>query len=379
VGAALFVWGSLIRLEGTLLVAVEGALLALPLLPRTSRPRLREASVAAGAAVLAAVALHAIPAAPADWRRFAEYDRYRLSVAEYRPAPVTPAALAELRRETGWSANDFALFRGWFFADPDRYGIARVRRAEAVLDLRQPIDWRGTGEAVGMFVANVRWVLLLLAAFAIASGARLRFLLYLSFAVAVVVLLVGALSLHLKYPLPRITGSMLLLAATMLLFGSRSWGRPVKPWIAILAMLLGLYVAAPSLPALHRKSDASIAGAAAAERDVARLRSGAALTVFHANAFPYEDYWRPLHARRDAPAFLPLGVYAQSPPVQQFLRRKGWTDLPRALCTEPSLQLVTFPQFPPMLETAVREHQHAAVRYEPVFQGERVTAWKCRR
>jgi len=369
-GALLFVAGSLIRFEGAMLIAIAGALLAWPLWRR-------DAVVAACAAVVVAIVLFAINVAvyrqSAGWDEFHEYHLHRTHLSEFVAyEQITPAALRRLRDEVGWSGNDLALLRDWFFADREVYSLERVRRADAIFGNRP--DLRRARELVSTFLYDNRWVLLLLAAFALARGARV----YGVAAAATLVVLVAGVSYVLKPPPPHVTFPLLILLATTLTIAARRWEQKPRAWRTVLAVVIAVWVAGPSTKALYRKSIERRATVARVRRDVAALKAtGAQLFVLHGSAFPYESYWRPLRAEMAPFAFISLGGDTRMPPTQDLLRRYGITDLPSAICSDPRLVLVAHPHTPPMLATFLREHRHFDVRFERVLHAESFDAWRC--
>ena len=101
--------------------------------------------------------------------------------------------------------------------------------------------------------------------------------------------------------------------------------------------------------------------------------------MLHANAFPYEDFWQPMHTEKAAFDFVGLGASARTPPVQGFLARSGRSDLPWSLCNDPSMLIIAAERIPPMLVTFVREHRGVNVQFTKTFEGKEITAWRCQR
>jgi hypothetical protein len=353
-GGALFVWGSLLRFEASMIIAVEAALLLLLSRRRLAvsdgspAPRLRTAAVAFSISI-AFFAVHYA----AD-REFRELNLLRARVGEYLPEErVTPAALARI----GWSANDYALFVDWFHM---LYPADQVRRAAEVLETA-PSPRRGL-ESMRTFVTDMRWALLLLLAYVLGR----RSMRYFAWALVALVLLAGAIGMVAKPLPPWVAWPLLVFAATVLKMRDDP---PPRRWITAVALLLALYAAGPSLPALYRKIEMRRRDAELARRDVAALRKlGARLFVLHGGAFPYEDYWQPL--RPTAPPF-PLVMLGSN-------ATHADPDLPWRLCTDPSLVLIAYPHVPPRLVRYVAEHRHAVVRFERVYASGRINAWRCR-
>ena len=391
-GTALFVWGSLIRFEGAVLMAIEGAVLAFPLLPGIlrgsgTRPRRRMLLVAACAAVVLMTTFFAVDriaySRDQGWAAFHEFDTLRRRGVDYLvPEQITPSVLARLRAETGWSENDFYLFSGWYFTDPAVFSLANIRKAA---NLFRKQVWtaarvKAAASDAGAFLVRIRWAFLLLGAFVLARGASFRLILYFLGTTLTIVLLVGLVSVTSKTPPPRIYWPMLTLAATMLTIAARRLEQASRLWLSTAAAIFGVLVAGRLLPALRGDSDAHRAAAGHVRRDVADLqRLDARLFIIHGNAFPYEDYWQPLHAPARPFPFIGLGLEDQTPPVQDALRRSANVDVAWSLCSDPRLILIAWDSIPPMLSRYVLEHHNAAVRFEPVYRGKCITAWRCRR
>jgi len=386
VGTALFVWGSLIRFEGAVLMAIEGAALALPLLSG-ARSRWRALLLPAGAALILMMAFFAVDRVAYNrsrgWSGFHEFDTLRRRGVDYLiPEQLTPPVMARLRAETGWSENDFFLFNGWYFTDPAVYSLAKVRKAAEIFggQIWTAVRVNGAVRDAGAFLIKMRWTFLLLGIFVLARGAPTRLILYFLGTTLTVVVLVGVVSVISKTPPPRIYWPMLILAATMLTIAARRVEQAPRPWLTAAASILGLFVAGHSLLALHRTSEAHRAAAGNTQRDVAELRRiDARLFIIHGNAFSYEDYWRPLHPAPPPFAFIGLGLTDQTPPVQDALRATASIDVAWSLCSDPTLVLVAWEPIPPMLSQYVLEHRGVAVHFEPLLRREHVSAWRCHR
>lgn len=396
-GTALFVWGSLIRFEGAVLIAIEAAVLALPLVigPLRNvgeRPRLRGAVLAVCAAFLltgAGFAVNQIAYRQAKgWTSFYEYNLLRSRLGEYAtPERLTPDATARLTREVGWSANDFALFRNWFFTDPEVFSLAKVRQAERLfysssgdLSEGQKVRMQRGLDLGTAFFKETRWTWLFLGVFVFAHGLRPKLLVYFAGIALMLGVLIVCVGLALKAPPQRIFWPMLIMAATMLMIAAQRWGRPTHWLMNAAAILPAIFLAAMALPPLKKESEARRLAAEVAQADVEGLRrSGAATFVLHANSFPYEDFWTPLHTEKAPFDFVGLGASARTPPVQDFLARTGRTDLPWSLCNDPTMVIITAPYMVPMLTTFVDEHHGVKVQFEESFQGKRISAWKCHR
>lgn len=394
-GTSLLVWGAMIRFEGAVLMILQGAILALPFVIAAwrapeQRPRVRLtvlASFAAGLLIVLSFALNQYVYAKATgWSDFYEYNLRRSRINEYiTPERITPEAVQRMATQVGWSSTDFALFRNWFFTDPNLYSLAKVRQAEELFygasdkpteESRASRMKRGVELARNFFV-EMRLAFLFMLAYVLAR-ASVRLLLYFVGITLMIAVLIAGISLALKAPPDRIFWPMLLLGASMLPIASRRWGRPAHPALVAGATLLACYVAGSSVLTLWKQAAEHRAAATTARQDAEGLKAtGATFFVLHGNAFPYEDYWRPLLVEKTPFPFVALGVSARTPPVQDSLRRTGRIDLPLSLCTEPGLLIVAPAYIPQLLTTFVAEHHGTAVRFETAFEGQRFTAWKC--
>jgi len=396
-GAALFVLGSLIRFEGAVLIAIQCALISLPAIiavwrDETARPRLKGAALAGVVAVVLAGSLFALNQfayrANQGWKDFYEFNRMRSRLNEYiTPERLRSEAAEQLVTQVGWSKADFLMFRNWFFTDRDLYSLAKVRKAESLFysASNKPVSDRWemrkarASDLAKNFLADTRWAFLLMAIYVLAFGARPKMILHLLWVAIVLVLLIVGIGLTLKAPPQRISWPMVITAATMLIVVTRRWQRPLHWSIPALAALAAVYAAVPAFRALDAESHTRSAAAESARQDVVDMRrTGAKTYVLHGNAFPYEDYWQPLHRGDVAFDFVGLGVSAQTPPVVEYLSRTKRTDLPWSLCSDPSMAMIARPYIRKMLENFVLEHHRTEVSLEPAFEGTRFTVWKCR-
>ncbi|MFL6247390.1 MAG: hypothetical protein ACJ74H_15270 [Thermoanaerobaculia bacterium] len=394
-GGALLVFGALVRFEGAVLMILEGTILAVPFvigawLRREQRPRLRPVALAFGAACVLILTSFAVNqyvyARAAGWEEFHEYNLRRSRISEYiSPERITPEAVDRLARQVGWSGTDFTLFRNWFFTDPNLYNLRKVRTAEALFfgagpkpteESRASRMKRGAELAKSLFV-ETQLALVFMLVFML-SAVSTRYFLYALGVVLTIAVLITGITVALKAPEERIFWPMLVLGASMLPIAARRWGKPRHPAVAIAALAVACYVTVVSVQLLWKQSAERRVKSAIARQDAqGLLHSGGKFFVLHGNAFPYEDYWRPLHVETTPFPFVALGVSARTPPVQDSLRRAGRTDLPLSLCREEGLLIVAPPYIPVLLTTFMAEHHGMQVRFDPIFTGQRLTAYKC--
>jgi hypothetical protein len=230
------------------------------------------------------------------------------------------------------------------------------------------------------FFTETRWAFLLMGVFVLAHRMRARLVLYFAGIALTLGLLIVGISLAMKAPPQRIFWPMLIMAATMLAIAAQRWGPPTHWSVNVAAILLAAYVVTAALPPLEKESETRRLAAEVAQSEVEGLRrTGATMFVLHANSFPYEDFWTPLHTEKAPFDFVGLGASARTPPVQDFLARTGRTDLPWSLCTDPEMVIIAAPYLTSWLTTFVQEHRGVTVQFEETFKGKRISAWKCRR
>jgi hypothetical protein len=397
-GTALMVWGGLIRFEGAVLMALEGGLLTLPLAVAAwrdagSRRRLRASAVCAAAALLSiglSFAANQLAYARArGWSEFHEHNFLRALLTEYAaPSSLRPELIDRLGTSVGWSRNDFGLLIGWFYTDPELFSLRRMRDSVTLLRAKAPpasSEFPGPGRLAGAMLprrdlVHVGEAFLVMTLFVLGFGAQRRLLLFLAGAALTFAVLTLLIGLGLKPPPERVYWPMLILVAATLALAARRWGVTARPAVAAGSSFVLALVLTAALHQLYQQAQARRRGAEAARGYASALQGiGASTFVLHADAFPLEDWWRPLQVAKPPFPFVPLGVSARTPPVQDFLRRTGRLDLPLALCSEPGLVVVSGSYLPVLLTRFVKEHHGIDVTFEALLGTERFTVWECRR
>jgi hypothetical protein len=137
-GAALVVFGSLVRFESLLMAC----LMALPVVVAGTIRLRRNAwrpAVPLAAALAVAAALNGFNAAyyarDPDWQDFYAYNALRVQFTDYHH--YQSGAAGPTFEAAGWKPVDLKMLENWFFADPEKYSLATLRRivAEAPRDL----------------------------------------------------------------------------------------------------------------------------------------------------------------------------------------------------------------------------------------------------
>ncbi len=267
---------------------------------------------------------------------FYEFNALTVRISEYMPeSRVTPAVLARLKREVGWSENDLRLFTDWFHG---LYPLEEARRAAALLDTSPSLT--NAIESVRTFVVFMRWPLALMCLW---FFLRPRTLIILG-ALLVLVAALGALS---KPPPPWISLPLVACAVTLLPELPRSRYRWFAlAFAAVIAVRAARAVSAP------------------AAMDVPPGR----LVVLHGGAYPYENNWRPFRAPRQKFELVPVASSAHTPPVRRF------GNIPLMLCIDDYALLVAYPHIPPRLERYLVEHRGLRVHFESLAPN----VWRCR-
>jgi hypothetical protein len=364
-------------------------------------PSLRPVAGAAAIAVMLlgvafAINLGAYRLAP-GWRDFPAFNLARARVSEYAASATPPAdVLPALRTVTGWSANDFALLQHYFYGDTAIYTIEKLHAARAVLDAHAPPRTESVvlPAAIAMrdLLFTINWpALCVLAAIALAQARPLRQAAILASLVAIAYVLLVAITATLKEAPFRLYWPMLILVAGLLPLASPSLdpagasarAQAGRRRAKVIALIVLVAVAAIVLPRVlgerWRDQQARYALAEAGATDLAALRqSGANLVIIAGSSLRWEYVWRPFRRADLGVPFIGIGASAQTPPIQQALRRYRLTDLVQGLCSHDRWLLILHPTLTPLVSTFMAEHHGQRVRVEPVVEGRILTAWRCR-
>jgi hypothetical protein len=384
VAVLLVVLGSLIRFDGLLLALLPAAALAVvwwPAFTPAERPRRRNAILAALLLALGLrVADRAAYALQPEWRAFLELNDQLRTLLDWRRLPYGPGT-AGIYARAGFSENDAALLRTWFYADPSVFSTSRlgelVRAARAhvpegggpsPLARLQTAFQRDAFHPLALVFPVLAWLggttrrdaAALLAA-ALAAGT-----------VAVWLAVSGRAPFHVLYPILAFPPAAALLRVS-------AHGRRRGVAIVLLALL-----AAPAAFVAARRAEAESADARARNRE---LRASLAalgtrsdrLVVAWAAAIPFESIL-PLE---DAGYLEGLRLYSlgwpeRSPVADRMLRAFAVDDLARALFDRKDVVLVTPSERLPLLETYARERMGRSVRLSRVLRTESFSVFAAR-
>jgi hypothetical protein len=321
---------------------LAGLILSLPLLAARA-PRLRAQPLKARPWFLAILATGIIGAAAGSavrpsadesdgWRRFREFHLPSVVVHDYL-RPVHDASTAPVFQAAGWTPNDLALFREWYYLDGDTYSPGRLRFIARNLwtsSLRDPFAKLRAQfkDALGI---HARTLLVWIAVLAILQSPRRRRLYLVQCAWTLLVL--AGLAALLKLP-----GYLLDPALTSL-----AWlgvlGYEAPPWkgarMALLSALLAAAVASwvPLFREVRQQQQVSRMVEGMVKRSLLEMGPRPDdLFVFWDSIFPYEK----IRAFDDFECLRPfrlfcLTIHQRTPLAQRMLAKFGVTDLPRAL------------------------------------------------
>jgi hypothetical protein len=280
----------------------------------------------------------------------------------------------------GWSENDFAMLRQWFFTSHQMFGVERLGQAVVALGTngaRTParptplLDAWATIRREGLAPA---FAFAPLAALGFLGLRRIGYALYGS---ALVIAIVAVLAALFKEPPLRILWPLLTLHAAFVLLHDRGH-RPRGVLRTVPLVVVGVVSAWPVWHELSRASANRAALAQATAEDVARLADPRRLRyVILGGSFPYEHYFRAMKPTppEDQFRFIGLGVGNLTPLVQDFLGGEGMEDLALALCTDETLRFIGSGR--DIVERFVAEHFGLVVRMRADFEGRTFATHRC--
>ena len=78
-----------------------------------------------------------------EWANFYAYNAVRADFTDYNRYDYSPAK-GHGYREAGWDKIDVDMLHNWFFADRDRYSLAKMQQVAAAAPRRVPPSFRET-------------------------------------------------------------------------------------------------------------------------------------------------------------------------------------------------------------------------------------------
>jgi hypothetical protein len=302
------------------------------------------------------------------WRDFFVFNSLRGQVTDLAPDSTTDTEAAQVR--AGWSSNDLAMLRNWFFADREVYSRAKLR---AFLQARphQPVallSWRT--QAQSQWRNPILRLLLATAVFPAFFLPRRSWLSYGSVCAAVAgVWLVVVGMLHHYCPPHFIMALLTFIGAVGITLAAPAWpGLPRTGAWTLGAVLLVV----PGVRAATFLRERSQTVTTVSLRFHEQLRTldprPDQLYVVWAGSLPFE-YVLPYDSLDDLRCFkmLGLGCCTNTPITDQRLREFGISDLVTALYTRDDVFLIANDSYLALLQTYVAEHRGLRVEFRSIF------------
>ncbi len=383
-GVLLIITGSLIRAESLALTCVMILPIAAAAVYRLPGPALRRGLIFGGALVVA-VALHyfnrAYYARDEGWKDIYAYNVARAEFTDYGHYFGSGPA-GRILEKLGWYPIDLQMLRAWFYADSERYSLARLQEVIAKVPAEPvPTFDRVAVNVVGQISFDsppLRRLVIAAVCVAILTGRGWRrMLLPLAlFAVA----LVTAVELGIWYYLiPRIAFSLLV----GVLIGTAF--RPTGPLrqhgrerlskldfgVRLLAIPGVLFVIASAARDTWQSDATRQEKRASAETIIRELNPQPdQLYVVWAEWFPYPFLVRPLV---DPESLRPFRCVAMSwliptPFTRQRLAEFHIRDVYRAIWERPDVYLVAGPALLPQLNEYVQIHYRTKLEFRTVYE-----------
>jgi hypothetical protein len=337
-------------------------------------------------------------------------------VTEYLPGELRAAVLPNVLTAAGWSEADYLVYENWLGTAPDVFGLEHLKEAHDArqLDMTEryvAIDldrlramlsqFRHQHTATLMFLpllglfwysAPVRTPALALIlgsvgligilfnqleltlcvlALMVMLPRSLDLAKYSLFVLATVMAVVSIVGATVKEPPWRITAPLVVLGAAYICFlAARSSLRPRWPTILVTAVI-AIAMTFPRLQFDHFTARSQQAEHELVNARAWQLRSIPENTylVGYEGGFDLFTYWQPFHLQEPPFRSVYLSWANTWPVVRDYLRATGRTDLPYALCTDPTLRWIGHSRAVPALERYVYEHHGARVEYvvDPEF------------
>jgi hypothetical protein len=341
--------------------------------------------VAAGAALLVCVDDAVYRMSPA-WNEYHQ-DNWMLARFFEWGGDVPTNVVEALRKQVGWSANDWELLRRFWGIDPSIHSHERIdmlyRAWSAVVDWRlraQSLMQRTAEETTGatflrLFAeSRIALTVTALIAFAYASWDGLA-----AAVGSIVIFLVVSMGIEVGFKeLPiRLFAPLQAGLVVAVLITCRTWSRQPKRW------LLAMCAAAAIVLMVHQvrqvAADAIADSRQSRETDAQvldLLQLHPSLLVLHADSFPSEHWWRPFHTPPVQLQALQLGMNNHNPYVQRFIDRRYRESLLHAICADPSVVIIAERGRLDPVTSFMKEHYATDVEWKQVYAGS-FRAWHC--
>ncbi len=375
--AALVVLGALVRFDSFLLACMmvaPPAVAAAWLAPARALRAAVPLTATAALAVALQVFNQSYYARDEGWRDFYAYNALRARFTDYDRYDYTPAGSAGFAA-VGWDAVDLEMLKNWFFADPDRYSLAKLEQVTAAVPTAPPTLRQAADFAMSQLVESPGLLRLVLAGFCVAlltgEGWRRFAMPVLSYGLAFGLMVALGVSYWLpaRVAFPILCGALAAAAlrpAADVAAPATYAGRAAGVCGAALAAALVLWSAiglAESNRERLRQHQATV--------DVLRKlhpQSGTLYVVWR-EILPFENLVTPFNVPAVLHDFrcVSLGFLLPTPITRERLREFGIDDLYTAICERPDVNLITSPHFIGLFEKYVRHHYGSIPRLRPTF------------
>jgi hypothetical protein len=303
------------------------------------------------------------------WEDFQAYNNLRGRCTDFRrddEAPDVPTVLEKV----GWTRNDLAMLKTFFFADREVYSAPRLRAyLEAAAD--QPLALPPLGsQLAGYWNYPVLRLLLAVALVPLLFQSRETWLRCIAVCAAVVLAWLLAAGILHHYCPWHLLQAMLSFAAAA---GIALVGRPRIGAVRLTAGLAGVVLltvaVVPGVRYLRERAAVVRAVAGQLRREVRALDPRPdQLFVVWGCSWPYE-YLLPFGSLNDLRPFkiFALGCATHTPLTDHRLREFRIPDLVTGLYTREDVFLISYKSFLPLLKTFIAEHRGVAVEAQVVF------------
>jgi hypothetical protein len=320
----------------------------------------------AAIAVMAYLTDKAAYALSDDWRNVIAYNQLRALFNDFFRIPWIPGAPEYAK--VGWSANDHAMFMGWYSLHPI-FDYANIKFLAETLALQTPLlSWSSVYRSFAAL-----WASPIL--FALAGVQFLLFGLFPQRLILAFLLLIGTLAAIIvsgltgRPPTFRVLFSAMSVAflfASPLLLLAEGELRPLQK--AGLGFLVGIAIfTGYGTIQSHRERVSEAAVYRADLAGAAPYFSGTVIVWGSSLVWEWLVTPTTLHAPISGLTIPALGVFTRSPVMQAALQRLGISDLGTTLCTQPDIRLIATPLRVNQLQIFCEEHYHVRPAYDLVF------------
>lgn len=365
VPALLLLLGGLLRFDALLLALLLALPLAADRLLRLGHGRALRRLGGLAAVLALAFALHAADRlsyrGDPGWREFLELNAVRARIVDYGAGGGAEGRALEGR--LGWSANDAALLRRWFYPDRAVYPIEKLRALVAAAPVARPSAaeaWTRVREA---FSYPSLLPLALLLPLLVATGEARERLRTLALTLLPAVLVLTLLAVYMRAPEHVGLPALAFVPTALLATSGDSAGPGRRAWRVALAL------AAAGILLACRQGLTDSAAVAEENRDLHRSLAMVAagpqrLLVDWGGAFRYEAVL-PLE---DTSYLAGLRLYSlgwpqRSPVADRMLEAFAIDDVARALVEREDVALLMNPAWGDSLARYAREHYGARIRF----------------